>query len=542
MLAITLQPVEYNVLQGLAHWAIVFGLVLLVSLFVSLVASLATNGLRGPARVVRHLGQAANDFISLSPRRIYAVSWLTFLEAIRRKALLVFVVFAVLFMFGSWFLSGGSDRPELDVEVYVGFVFTAITWLVLPVAILLSCWGLPEDIRLRSLHTVVTKPVRRNEIVLGRIFGFGAVNTLIMGVMGIVGLIWIYRQAEGIDLVCRVPIYGTLSFVDRTGVVSDKGVNVGDIVEKRSFLEGGSKAAAYWSFPMPSSQTELMQFESRFEGFRTYKGEMERQLRVRFTLINEDKQLAIPLPDFSISDFGKVEIPVQRSLTFTDPKAVATGGAAKPVTYDLFKDLAPNGTLLVKVQCLDRGQYLGVSRGDFFIRTLPDRPFYVGYWKALCGVWLMVILLVMIGVTASCFVKGPVASFLCFFVLILGQPAEYFHQFVDKVVAQKPEVGGGAVESVYRIVMQMNQTVALDAGPFKTCVQAIDAVPRGGLWLAMHLIPDLGSFWTVGWIGKGLDVPWSGALLPSIAITLGYMLPCVLLGYFSLTLRELEAK
>ena len=158
MLAISLQPSDYDVLQGLVHWATVFGLVCLVSLIVSLVASLATYGMRGPARVASRLGQAASDFASLSPRRIYAISMLTFLEAVRRKALLVFVVFAVLFMFGSWFLNTGTGRPELDVEVYVGFVFTAITWLVLPVAILLSCWGLPEDIRLRSLHTVVTKP------------------------------------------------------------------------------------------------------------------------------------------------------------------------------------------------------------------------------------------------------------------------------------------------------------------------------------------------------------------------------------------------
>ncbi len=536
MLAISLQPTDYDVLKGLIHWATVFGLVCLVSFIVSLVASLATYGLRGPARVVVRLGQAANDFISLSPRRIYAVALLTYLEAIRRKALLVFVVFAVLFMFGSWFLSGGSDRPEMDVEVYVGFVFTAITWLVLPVAILLSCWGLPEDIRLRSLHTVVTKPARRNEIVIGRICGFAAVNTLIMAIMGVVGLIWIYRQAEGIELVCRVPIYGQLSFMDRAGAKADKGVNVGDIVEKRSFIEGGTNGAAMFSFQMPRSEPDAMQFESRFEGFRTFKGNMNRQLRVRYTLVNEEKQLAVPLPDFSIADFGKVEVPVARSITYTDPKTL------KSETYDLFKDLAPAGTLVVKVQCLDRGQYLGVSRGDFFIRTLPDRPFYVGYWKALCGVWLMVVLLVMIGVTASCFVKGPVASMLCLFVLLLGQPAEYFHQFVDKVLAQKPEVGGGAVESVYRIITQMNQTVPLDDGPFKTVVQAIDAGPRGGLWLAMHIIPDLGSFWTVGWIGKGLDVPWSGALLPSLAITLGFMLPCILLGYFSLSLRELEAK
>ena len=86
---------------------------------------------------------------------------LTFTEAVRRKALLVFVVFAALFMFAGWFLTGATARPDMQVKVYVSFVLTAIGWLLLPVALLLACWVLPEDIKARSLHTVVTKPARR---------------------------------------------------------------------------------------------------------------------------------------------------------------------------------------------------------------------------------------------------------------------------------------------------------------------------------------------------------------------------------------------
>ena len=99
-------------------------------------------------------------------------------------------------MFASWFLTSDSHRPGLQMKVYVTFVLTAVSWLVLPVILLLSCWGLPEDIRLRSLHTVVTKPVRRNEVVLGRILGFSAVGTLILAVMSVVGFIWIQRQVS----------------------------------------------------------------------------------------------------------------------------------------------------------------------------------------------------------------------------------------------------------------------------------------------------------------------------------------------------------
>jgi hypothetical protein len=44
------------------------------------------------------------------------------------------------------------------------------------------------------------------------------------------------------------------------------------------------------------------------------------------------------------------------------------------------------------------------------------------------------------------------------------------------------------------------------------------------------------------YVANGFDVPWSAALLPSLAMTLAYLLPCLLIGYYSLTLRELESK
>ncbi len=532
MLALSLQPEEFNLAEGVLRWLIAFGLVVAVSLLVSLVGSLAAYGAAGPARLLGRLAFSARDLSNFSPRRIFAISLLTYREAIRRKALLTFVVFAVLFMFASWFLTGSSDRPEQDVEVYVGFVFTTISWLVLLVGGVLACFGLPEDIRLRSLHTVVTKPARRNEIVLGRMLGFGAVCTLMLVLMGIIGQIWIVRQASGTELKCRVPIYGKLKFLDRMGVESDKGLNVGDIVETRGFIEGGTKSAAVYQFRMPTSKPDKLRFESRFEAFRTHKGSMDRTLQVRYVLVNTEKELRVPLDKFAVNEFFSNERDVERKVTYTNEKTL------KKDTVDIYDDLVQDGWLTVFVQCLDRGQYLGASRGDFFIRELPDRSFSAGYWKAICGVWLMVMLLVMIGVTASCFVKGPVACMLCFCVFVLGQPA---HDFMDKLVSGK-QVGGGLTESFYRLVTQANQTSALDNKSLETTLKTIDRVPGGSLWIAKHLIPDMRTFSMAGWIGKGLDVPWYSAMLPSLAVTLGYILPCLLLGYFSLSLRELESK
>ena len=48
--------------------------------------------------------------------------------------------------------------------------------------------------------------------------------------------------------VARRPQYGRLRFRDQQGLDTDKGVNVGDEWEYRSFIAGGTKAACIWLF------------------------------------------------------------------------------------------------------------------------------------------------------------------------------------------------------------------------------------------------------------------------------------------------------
>ncbi|HID21916.1 MAG TPA: hypothetical protein EYP14_05890, partial [Planctomycetaceae bacterium] len=188
-------PEPYDLLSAIGYWMVVFGTFAVLAVVISLIIACVRYGTAdGPMALVLRIRSGLADLTSMSWGRIAAITILTFKEAIRRKALMVFVVFAVLFMFAGWFLSDTNARPDLQAKVYITFVLTAIAWLVLPVALLLSCWGIPEDIRLRSLHTVVTKPVRRSEVVIGRIVGFIGINTLVLAIMAGVGYVWTRRH------------------------------------------------------------------------------------------------------------------------------------------------------------------------------------------------------------------------------------------------------------------------------------------------------------------------------------------------------------
>src|SRR5262245_60996339 len=128
--------VPYDLMQGLSVWLQVMGAGLLLVLVASLAASLGF-GFSGPVRVFRQIGSAIKDVSEISFRRVWALATLTAREAIRRKALLVFGVFALLFMFGSWFLEAPGEKADIQIERHVVFVFTAISWLVLPVVLML---------------------------------------------------------------------------------------------------------------------------------------------------------------------------------------------------------------------------------------------------------------------------------------------------------------------------------------------------------------------------------------------------------------------
>jgi len=349
---------EYEVLQystqfALQNWGAVVGILLLAGVGFGFVATMLRFGPRGSAVFSQGLRSYLRDIVTMSPRRVLAIARLTWTEAIRRKALLVFVLFAVLLMFAGWFLSSGDSRANISVGVQIWFLLTAISWLLLPAVMFLSCWSIPEEIRVRSLHTVVTKPIRRIEVVLGRIVGFGGIVAAVVGVMGIVGYVWVQRQVPDTvrdQLTCRVPEYGNLFFIDRDGVFASKGINTGDIWQYRSYIEGNTRARAVWQFHDVSEDmfwTEqegpdvepFLHLESRFEAFRSIKGStesIEKGLQVRYTLVRDLRDQAFSLYPLTSTfrKFGNelVEGQFQNASQSLDDYATSLIGGSKSVS------------------------------------------------------------------------------------------------------------------------------------------------------------------------------------------------------------------
>ena len=508
-------------------------------------------------------------------------------------------------------------------------MLTATLYLTLGFALILSALSLPGDIKERTFFTVVTKPVRKTEVVFGRILGFTAVGTLMLIAMGVISYFFTVRglshthtltaaqlheqampggqppllkgltgQSHGhqheliIDplsgrvtiepkqghthelrvwdsehntwhavgteddpllhkllspgssekpvyalgppqgmLIARVPIYGKLRFRDRAGKEAEKGVNVGDEWTYRSFVAGGTRAAAIWTFEgivperFPTAQyPNEIPLEMTIEVFRTHKGDVEKPILGNLWLQNPKTGRKVEVRNFLAKKFATDVQMIPRTL-----EVVEEGKTEK---LDLFRDVvADDGRLIVGVKCLEGGQFFGMAQPDVYFRT-HDAPFVANFIKGYTGIWLQMVVVLTLGVMFSTFLSAPVALIATIGAVAVGLFSGYMSDLATGQV-----LGGGPFESFVRLVTQQNVISELEPGLQTNVAQMSDRVMQGSLWVLSSLLPPFDRFDFADYVAYGFDVSpttFSKCLLQAAAL----LLPMALAGFFFLKMRE----
>ena len=170
-------------------WVFAVAVLVVLAVLVGLAMTLVR---RGPGRVFpvfwSGLRGGAADLIHMSWRRVLAIARLMIQESIRKKVVVIAVVFLVLLMFAGWFIDPTNKNPG---ALYLNFVLTTTDYLVLLLVLFLSTMSLPAEFKSKTIFTVVTKPVRASEIILGRILGLTAVGTAILVFMAILSYFFV---------------------------------------------------------------------------------------------------------------------------------------------------------------------------------------------------------------------------------------------------------------------------------------------------------------------------------------------------------------
>ena len=340
---------------------------------------------------------------------------------------------------------------------------------------------------------------------------------------------------EGI-LEARRPLRGRLRFLDREGRPAAKGISVGAEWAYRQYIEGGTAAAAVWTFEGLTEEAfpDGLPLELTIRVFRTYKGTITEGIHGTIQLRNPVNQLrseALPIVarEFTIDQFW-----IPRKLA-----TVLADGQVREA--DLFTDFVADGRVEVWLQCLEPAQYYGVAQADFFLRA-GEGSFAVNYAKGCLGAWFAMLIVTALGVMFSTFLSAPVALVASLAVLLIGQFREFISRLFTSQVTGDAKIapGGGPIESLYRIVTQTSITLELDPTPAVQAMKLVDTVLLAPMRVLAGLFPSLATLGTSDFVAGGFDIP--GDLLAAHALeTLAYVAAFCLAGAFCLRAREVAS-
>jgi len=94
------------------------------------------------------------------------------------------------------------------------------------------------------------------------------------------------------------------------------------------------------------------------------------------------------------------------------------------------------------------------------------------------------------------------------------------------------------VESLVRLVLQMNVTSKLEIGAGTSFVKGVDNVLEFLMLRVAQVLPDFASFSTVDFAASGFNVPVD-RVLQDLTVCLGYAVGLAVAGYFFLRTREI---
>jgi hypothetical protein len=368
--------------------------------------------------------------------RTFAIARLAFREGIRMRVVLVAIVVLIFLVLRLPFALRGDDTLAGRLQNFLAYSLTALSVFLSLAAIFLSCATLTNEIRSCSIHTVVTKPISRFQIVAGKWLGVNLLNVLLVVLCGTA----IYGFARFIagrpeqfgrdrlkvrDVVWTARVAATPTLPDFTELAEayvQQRVKAGELLPERrgeAVEQRVKELESEWR-RIPSGLSRAYRFDDLTPPERE-----DALAQVRYRL------RAIPMPPDEMSRAGWLFVdPGTGRWQMREPK-VTEGrlGDAHEFLVWAGRVVDENGSAVLVVSNLTPGppgrrSYLYFDGDDALQLLYQVGSFEANLVKALLLIVFRVAFISAVGVFFSTFVSFPVACFctLTVFVVCLCSP------------------------------------------------------------------------------------------------------------------------
>lgn len=517
------------------------------------------------------------DLFRLRPRRVWGLAVLSIKEGIHHWALWGLLPFVLVLLVAPWFV---PSRADARLSLYVQIVYKAMTLLLLVTAALLAAFSIPADVRAQTISTVVTKPVERFEIALGRFLGYVLLMTGILGAMALASLLFAYLTGIAVEPRARVPVYAAgLQFQGKQAEF--EGLSRGSEWEYRRYIAGGVPPphSAVWLFtetPTQLDQRGRVPCEFQFDIFRYHRAEKEGQgvvcsftfaTRHRDPRTKADYDRGLTFANSVLTDasaFARAVEELKRenvslperpspeevhellldrlaekhgwyevlSKEITDARTYAIDVPAGLFRNALRGDSGPGPLFGVEVKCNSPGQLVGMARGDLYFVD-AEGLFGLNFIKGALGLWFRLCLVIGVAVACSTYLSGVISLVTTLFLIVAGMRLEYI-----RLVAAGKNDEGGPLKALQGILGQA--TPGADVTPVGRVTDAFDEAFRWYLSRFLTVLPDVDLYSLTDFVAQGFDLS-PGDLGLRLLVLAGYLLPWAVVAYYLLKSREVAA-
>jgi ABC-type transport system involved in multi-copper enzyme maturation permease subunit len=528
---------------------------------------------------------------------VWAIAKLSFKEAIRNQLLWLFLLLLLPFAFRNVVMPQYKAADE--VRGLVDASSFTLTVLVLFVALLVASFAIPNDIKNLNIYTIVSKPVERFELVLGRFVGYVSLFSLVLiaatgASLVVLANTSVSQKARDETYKARVPVRGKLEFKSRKA--DFEGTNVGREFDYRRYIIGHelSPQRAIWHFSdipasLATSKGDRVPMEYTFDIYKLTKGEQNRGVSVDFRLVTYHAPQRPP----SSTDGGEWQwVDQKRYEEYTkeveelDKRGIKVYGA-RPGTpaweevnklaekygfyelrgvevYDfavmgievpagIFRNALEGKPPMIKVkdktgaEVEQEAPRLDVyvkceSGGQLLGMAEPDLylleyewPFELNYLKAMIGLWCRLCIIVGLAVACSTYLSGILSFLVAGFIFILG----YFSDHINDLAFDR-NVGGGPFRSLSQIIKAEQPTAPMGESSGVKALLFGDKIMAWFIRRFQNLIPDVDALSWSPFVSEGFNVN-TEYLVVNLIVTFGYVLPWAILAYYLMKSREVAA-
>ncbi|MFA5291760.1 MAG: hypothetical protein WC496_01850 [Phycisphaerae bacterium] len=112
--------------------------------------------------------------------RVWAVAKNSFVSAMRMKTAIVFMLLLIILLPILCITSTGDGTTKGRIQSFISYGLGLTGFLLSILTVIVSCFTLSTDIKHKQIYTVITKPIRRFEVVLGKVLGVVVLDLLLL--------------------------------------------------------------------------------------------------------------------------------------------------------------------------------------------------------------------------------------------------------------------------------------------------------------------------------------------------------------------------